>query len=165
MTTGKGKSQTVCETFPTAALSTRNPKIDTGSPETIPWTMAHPKQTVLHFPHHIWRSVLRQNITIGSNKEAQYLAINDMFTLGSWQQANRSPPLPDGRWLAAICYDVTLFGVVSYKYFPSPHLFYPVSFGLEIWTKSSSSLLYRAACCFNLFFIVPTHALHYTLKY
>ena len=28
-----------------------------------------------------------------------------------------------------------------------------------------SSLLYRAACCFNLFFIVPTHALHYTLKY
>jgi hypothetical protein len=27
-----------------------------------------------------------------------------------------------------------------------------------------SSLLYRA-CCFNLFFIVPTHALHYTLKY
>ena len=26
-----------------------------------------------------------------------------------------------------------------------------------------SSLLYRAACCFNLFFIVPTHALHYTL--
>jgi len=26
-----------------------------------------------------------------------------------------------------------------------------------------SALLYRAACCFNLFFIVPTHALHYTL--
>jgi hypothetical protein len=29
---------------------------------------------------------------------------------------------------------------------------------------STSSLLYRAACCFNLFFIVPTHALHYTFK-
>jgi len=27
-----------------------------------------------------------------------------------------------------------------------------------------SSLLYRAYC-FNLFFIVPTHALHYTSKY
>jgi len=27
-----------------------------------------------------------------------------------------------------------------------------------------SSLLY-CACCFNLFFIVPTHALHYTLKH
>jgi hypothetical protein len=27
-----------------------------------------------------------------------------------------------------------------------------------------SSLLYRA-CCFNLFFIVSTHALHYTLKH
>ena len=27
-----------------------------------------------------------------------------------------------------------------------------------------SSLLY-CACCFNLLFIVPTHALHYTLKH
>jgi hypothetical protein len=27
-----------------------------------------------------------------------------------------------------------------------------------------TSLLYLA-CCFNLFFIVPTHALYYTLKY
>jgi len=27
-----------------------------------------------------------------------------------------------------------------------------------------SSLLYSAACCFNLSFIVTTHALHYTFK-
>jgi hypothetical protein len=32
-------------------------------------------------------------------------------------------------------------------------------------TVFKSSLLYRAACCFNLFFIVPTHALHCTLKF
>jgi hypothetical protein len=25
-------------------------------------------------------------------------------------------------------------------------------------------MLYRAACCFNLFFIVPIHAIHYTFK-
>ena len=32
-------------------------------------------------------------------------------------------------------------------------------------SRFSFSLLYRAACCFNLFFIVPTHAIYYTLKY
>jgi hypothetical protein len=30
---------------------------------------------------------------IGSNNKAEYPAINDMFTLGSWQQANLSLPL------------------------------------------------------------------------
>ena len=83
-----------------------------------------PKQTVSHLSHHIWPSVRRQNIAIGSNTETEYSAINDMFTLGSWQQANWSPALPGGTWLAAICYDATLFGVVSYKYFPSPDLFF-----------------------------------------
>jgi len=35
---------------------------------------------------------------------------------------------------------------------------YKAFWNIILW----SSLLYRA-CCFNLFFIVPTHALHYTL--
>jgi len=30
----------------------------------------------------------------------------------------------------------------------------------RVWNLSS--LLYRAACCFNLFFIVPTHVLYFT---
>jgi hypothetical protein len=29
----------------------------------------------------------------------------------------------------------------------------------------NSSLLYRATCCFNLLFTVPTHALYHTLKH
>ena len=113
--TGKGKSKRVSETTPNATLPIRNPEIDPGSPETTPWTMAHSKETPLHLSHHICPSVPCQNITIGSNVEAEYCAINEMFTLGSWQQASWSPPLPDGTWLAAIGYDVTLFGVVSYK--------------------------------------------------
>ena len=44
-----------------------------------------------------------------------------------------------------------------------------VSYIVIVWpTREDNwtySLLYRAACFFTLFFIVPTHALHYTLKY
>jgi len=136
VTTGKGISKRVSETSPKATLSTRNPKIDPGSPEPIPRTMARPNQTVSHLSHHIWPSVLRQNVAIGCHTEAEYPTINDMFTLGSWQQANWPPSLPDGTWLAGISYDVTLFGVVSYKYFPSQALFfYPISFGADVWTE------------------------------